>query len=214
VHRIVFRVALIASAIAAVTLSGALSTGGQLSEAPPAQPPETEESASGSRDAEITRARDTLADLLASEQIERIDFEAETYDQAMDHIHAAVDTILELNLADSRDIPVLVENASEVIGALNSHKPRGLMMTFGKDVDRLPVRSPGEARMLGELVGKTVLLIRERFGEQGVSYGDEATKLFRSAVLDVEEGSFLVQYLEAIRHIADQPAGKRARYFR
>lgn len=212
-RRIILRAALIASSIAAAALSGGLAAAGQSSEAPPAHQSAAEQSDSRSDDVEINRARETLATLLASDRIDRIDFEAETFDQAMDHIHATVDRILELNLVGSQDITVLVDHASQVIEALDSHNPRGLTLTFGKNVKTIPIRNPGEARLLGELVASTVSLIRDHSGEKNVSYGDIATKLFRSVILDVEEGPFVVQYLEGIQRIADQSSARRARYF-
>jgi hypothetical protein len=214
VRRIISRAALFASAIAAAALAGGFAGDGQPGDSPPVQDPKAEQGDSDSSEAEITRARDSLAGLLVSERIDRIDFVARTQDQGMEYIHAAVDTIIELNLADSRDAMVLANRASQVIEAFNSHKPRGLMLTFGKDLTRIPIRNPGDARSLGELVGKTVSLIRERFGENPVSYREEATKLFRSVVLSADEGSFLMQYMDGIQLIADQPPSKRDRYFR
>jgi hypothetical protein len=213
VRRIIFRAAWIASSIAAATLAGGLAAAGQAGEKPPANAPAAEENAPSSRDAEIAQARETLSDMLASELIDRIDFEAETYEQGMAHIHATVDRILELNLNDWQDTTVLVHRASQVIEAFNSHKQRGLMLTFGTDLKKIPVRTPAEAHQLGELVGTTVSLIREQFREKDVSYHDVATKLFRSVVLDAEEGPFLEQYLDGIQRIADLPSEKRARYF-
>ena len=212
-RRIIFRAALIALWIATAAPSGGLAAAGLPGEAPPAQAPPAEESDSRSREAEIARARETLMDLLASEHIERIDFAAETYDQAMAYIRAAVDAILEPLLADSPDITMLVHHASQVIEAFDSHTPRGLTMTFGKNVKRIPITDPGEARMVGTLVGNTVSLIRKQFADPKVSYRDTATNLFRSVILDVEEGPYLVQYLEGIQRIADLPSASRGRYF-
>jgi hypothetical protein len=205
---------LIPSSIAAAVLCAALAAAVQPGAAPSTDPPAAGQSASTSHDAELKRAQDTLADLLASEQIDRIDFEAETYHQAMAHIQVVVDTILARNTEGSQEITVFADQAGQVIKALDSHKPRGLILTIGKDVDRIPVLDPGEARMLGELVGKTVSLIREQYGKHQVSYYEMSARLFRSVILDVEEGPFLAQYLDGIQLIADQPAAKRGRYFR
>lgn len=194
-----------------VTSGPAMARPGTDGAAPAENPPSSVE---GPDDAESIRARTMLADLLVSEQIDRIDIEAETYDQGMDLVHTVVDTILARHPAEPPQIGVFADQARQVIEALNSHKPRGLTTTFGQDVQRLPVRSRAEARMLGRLVANTVSLIREQVGGQQVSYSETAIKLFRSVILDVEEGSFLGQYLDGIQLIADQTPAERARHFR
>jgi hypothetical protein len=128
-------------------------------------------------------------------------------------IYSAVDTILMQHPVDSQDITAFADQAGQVIGALNSHRARGLMLTYGHDVDRLTVRNHREARMLGEIVAKTVSLIHDQFGTGQVAYYEISNKLFRSVILDAEQGPFLAQYLDGIQLIIDQPPERRAKYF-
>jgi hypothetical protein len=192
--------------IAALALCGGFATAQQPAEAPA-------EADSPARDAELERVREKLTDLLISEEIERIDYEAETYEQGMNHVGLTVQTILDQTVAGSRNIELLGQHAAQVIEALDSHKPVGLTTTFGKGVKRLPIVSRGDSRMLGELVGTTVNLIREQLGETSVTYRQVAINLFRSVLLEVEGDPFLVQYLEGIQRIAELPPSKRSRYF-
>jgi hypothetical protein len=198
-RRIASRTVLIPVLLAALALSGG--------------PAEAAKRGSDSREKDIAEARLTLVDLLASERIERIDFEAETYEEAMNLLHAAADAILLENLGDFQETRVLVDRASQVIEGFNVHKPRGMLLTFGKNPERVAVRDPREARILGEMLGRAVTLIREEYGVQGVSYRDKSIKLFRSVILNVEEGSLLVQYADGIERIEDLPRTQRARYF-
>lgn len=209
----IFRATLITSSMALLAMPGGFAAAWQAEEPPAAESRPAGEDAPGARDEELARARETLSDLLASEMINRIDFEAETYAQGMANIHATADRILEMTATEEGDIAELVHQISQVIEALNSHAPRGLVLTFGSDVKRLPVVTPAEARQLGELVGSTVSLIRNHFRGRIVSYHDAATKLFRSVVLDVGEGPFLEQYLDGIQRVADLPPERRARFF-
>lgn len=213
--RIIVRTGLvIVASIAVAAFSGPPATAGQTGAAPAPPPQGAGPDDSDSNAAKLARAREKLADLFISEQIDRIDFQAESFDQGMALIYAAVDAILMQYPADSQDITTFADHAGQVIGALNSHRPRGLLTTFGQDVDRLPVRNHGEARMLGELVAKTVSLIHDQYGTGQVAYYEISNKLFRSVILDVEQGPFLTQYLDGIQLIIDQPPEKRARYFR
>jgi len=212
-RRNIFRNTLISASIAAVALSGGLAAAGQPSHVPPGHHPAAEQGTSRSHDAEITRARESLVDLLVSERIDRIDFQAETYDQGMGNIDTVIDTIFDLNLADTRNVTVLADHAGQVIEALNTHKLRGMGMAFGKNVKSIPIRNIGEARMLGEVVGNTLSLIRGQFGEDKVSYRDKATKLFRRIFLDTEEGPLLNQYRDGIQTIANLPPERLAKYF-
>ena len=49
-------------------------------------------------------------------------------------------------------------------------------------------------------------------GEGDESYSRPATRLFRSIVLALEEGSLVDQYLEGVRLVADLPPDRRSRY--
>lgn len=204
---------LLVASIAFFVLCTVPATARPAADDPPAPPPPAGPGDSGPTRADITKARDTLADLLVSEKIDRINFEAETYDQGMALIYTAVDSILAGRPQDVQDITTYTDHAAEVIGALNSHKPRGLLMTYGQNVDELPVRDAGDARMLGELVAGTASLIHEQLNPDPPSYYDISTKLFRSVILDPEEGPFLNQYLDGIQSIAREPRDKRNHYF-
>jgi len=212
VRRIAVQTVLISLTIVAAALPGKLVASDQASEVPPATSPEAEQSVSLARDAEIAQARTFLTDLFISEKIDQIDFRAETYEQGMAQIHAAVDEILEKSPAEATAVPVFADHARQVIEALNSHKPKGLALAYGENVKAIVVLTPGDGRLLGEIVSTALSIIQEEFGESNVSYFDPANKLFRSVVLDTDEGPLLGQYVNGIRLIAELPPPRRSRY--
>jgi len=213
-RRILSRNAPILAWIAVLALSGGFAAAGQAAEAPPADPPAAEPSESLSPDEALAQARGMLIDLLASEHVERIDYQAETYEEAMNNIQITANTILRLAPADAKETMRLANQAGQVIEAIDAHKPRGVVSTFGADVRQVTIKGAGDARLLGDLVRDTVSLIREQYGDLNMSYKAAAGKLLHSVILDADEGAFLLQYVDGIQLIADLPPERRDRYFR
>jgi hypothetical protein len=214
VRRILVGTVVLPLSVAALALTGGLMAGEPSPVAPPTTATEAEESVSAALEEEIAQARIMLTDLFISERIDQIDFRAETYADGMAQVHAAVDRILEERPDEPQKVPIFADHARQIIEALNGSKRRGLAITYGKDVKMLIVLTPGDGRLLGEVVGTTLSIIREEFGESDVSYFDPATKLFHSIVLDTDEGPLLGQYVDGVRLVAELPPPRRTRYLR
>lgn len=164
--------------------------------------------------ASVAAAREQLADLMASDQLDRVDFQAETFDQAMDLVYRAVDTVLERCRQDLRDPAETARVAGDVLEAFNGHTPRGLATTL-MDSKEFPITNLDDATVLGDLVGIATVLVREFVGPDASPerLQQAATNLFTSVVIEPDGGiSYLRQYLEHVQHVADLPLDERARF--
>jgi hypothetical protein len=193
-------------AAAALSASPAAAQTGQLSAAEPG--------AAAPREAQMAMARERMVDLLVSERIDRIDYQAETYEDAMRLVNATIDAIFIPNISDyDGDLMRLADHAGQIVNSFNETKPRGTALTFAPETKRLAIRNPTEARLLGEIIGNTLSLINDQFDSETLSYKDRSRGIFRSVVPDTEEGPYLNQYVDGIAIIASLPRDKRARYF-
>lgn len=168
------------------------------------------------QDADPARAtaRERLADLFASDDVERVNFLATTFDEAMARIYVAVDELL-ATAGERFDAPdEAAEVAAEVIEAFDSHQPRGLATTF-LEGDELVVDGPEDAATLGSLLGTATALVRDHTGPDATPdrVRASATALFRSVVLEPDGGmSYLGQYREHVENVASRPLGDRVRF--
>jgi hypothetical protein len=160
------------------------------------------------------QARERLTDLLFSDTIDRIDFQATTFEEGTALVDASIDMIMEMGLpllGDTRDV---VNRGAEIIRALNSSKAQGLYMTFDSDKQAIYVRDPNEARMLGDLVGTTMSILHEEFGS-GISYQEKAKSLFNKVRVDTEDTATMLQlHMETIDHVKGLSSKERMPYFR
>jgi hypothetical protein len=160
------------------------------------------------------KARETLTDMLFSDSVDRIDFQATTYEEGTALVTASADKIIEIGLPVFGDANDVANRGVEVIRALNSNTARGLYSTFGKDKQMIFIRDQNQARMLGKLVGTTMSIIHEQYGP-GISYQDKADKLFHKVRVDPEESASMVEiYLETIEFVENLSSKERAKYFR
>jgi hypothetical protein len=162
----------------------------------------------------VSAAREQLADLMASDQLDRIDFRAETFDGAMDLVYRAADAALERCRQDLRDPAETARVAGVVLDVFNSHTSRGLATTL-MDSKEFPITNPDDATALGDMVGIATLLVREYAGPDASPERIQtaATNLFTTVVIDPDGGlSYLRQYLEHVQHVADLPIDERARF--
>jgi len=153
-----------------------------------------------------------LVDLLASDQIHRIDFQADTYEGAMTLIETSVETMLSESATTLGPPEKSAEILQQVIEALDAFKPRSAGWSPG-DLD-LAVMSDADARRLGSLIVNASSLVFEE-GAGPASARSSADALFRSVVLDMEEGtSFLEQLDEHVRSVQAMPPDKRQIFLR
>jgi hypothetical protein len=165
-------------------------------------------------DASVSAAREQLADLMASDRLDRVDFRAETFDQAMDLVYRAVDTALERCRQDLRDPSDAARVAGDVLEAFNGHTSRGLATTL-MDSKEFPIANLDDATALGDMVGMATVLVREFAGPDASPERIQkaATNLFTSVAIEPDGGlSYLRQYLEHVQHVADLPLDQRARF--
>lgn len=160
------------------------------------------------------QARETLTDLLFSDSIDRIDFQATTFEEGVELVTTSADKIIEMGLPLFGNNHDVVARGLEVIRALDSETARGMYMTFGKEKQTIFVRSQTDARMLGEVVGTAMTIIYEQFGP-GISFQDKASKLFHKVRYDSQESSPVLDLcLETVEFVQGLPSKERAKYFR
>lgn len=160
------------------------------------------------------QARETLTDVLFSDSIDRIDFQATTYEEGTELVATVTDKVVEMGLPLLGNTNDVVDRSVEIIRALNSETARGMYMTFGKDKQTVFVRNQREARQFGELVGATMSVIYEQYGP-GISYQDKAAKLFHTVRFDPEDSSTMLDLcLETVEGVARMPSNQRAKFFR
>jgi len=76
------------------------------------------------RDAAYLGAREQMADLLASEEFDKVDVSAASFDRAMDFIYLAVETYLDQAISGFGDVQTAREFGVDVLQGLNDHNIR------------------------------------------------------------------------------------------
>lgn len=173
----------------AMTLAGALGVASQDS----------------NHDAAYRQAREQMADMLASEDFNKVDFAASSFDRAMELIYTAVDTYLD------RAVPALggVETARKfgihILQGLNDHKIHWADED-GYDLAGkryLLVSDEADAGNLGELLARVAILIHSANGGVGVDIRRAAKKIFEGMLPVEGSGQPLVtQYLVRLRSLS------------
>jgi hypothetical protein len=159
------------------------------------------------------RARERLTDLLFSDDIDRIDFQATTYEEGEALIATTVEMIFDIAMPVLGDADVVANKAAEVIQALNASKAKGMYTTFQRDKQSLPVRNDPDARELGKIVGTTISIIHGHYGSAKISYGDKAANLFKKVRIDPEDAiSLLERYAETVQFVAELPPPEQAKH--
>lgn len=160
------------------------------------------------------KARERLADTLASESVEQVEIEATTFDGAMALIYRVTDTYLGGAAARFSDPATAAEYGVRVIEGLEKHKVTPTVKTLVGG-EHLLISSGDDARALGELLLTTATIIR-RIDEDGkvrLSVRDTAARIFNGFLYDSEVGIPMVQqYLEQARELGRQPLGELTRY--
>ena len=157
--------------------------------------------------------RERLTDLLFSDDIDRIDFQATTYSEGMGMVNTTIDRILEMGAETFGDEEIAADRAREVILALDDSKVKGLYATFQKDKQALVINDRADANTLGKVVGTSISIIHGHYGAAEVSYKLKAANLFRRVRIDTEDTVNLVdKYLETVEFVAKLSPSERAKY--
>jgi hypothetical protein len=153
--------------------------------------------------------REQIIDLLASDETDRIDFTATSFDEAFGRIEMVTDRILGQTavLGLSQEDQTLLCVA--IIGALDDFTPRTSGYTFGEL--RLVVLSDAHASVLADLVAESAKIINK--GNRTHTARGAAESLFRGVVLDIEAGiSPLEQLLEHVQTVAGMSRDDQSRF--
>jgi hypothetical protein len=153
--------------------------------------------------------RERIIDMFASDAIERIDFTATSFDEALGRIELVTDRILDqtapLGLAPGDQVTL----CAAVIEALDDFRPRVDGYTFGELT--LVILNDGDAEVLADLVAATATVIHE--GGRIATAQSAAESLYRGIVIDTEEGiPPLEQLLEHVRAVNGMPLDERERF--
>ncbi len=156
----------------------------------------------GGKDPGLKMVREQLADILAGEDFDKVEFSAATFDRAMEWIYTTVDTFLEGAVPLLGSAADAGEYGKEILAGLEDHTvhwadDNGLDLV-GKR--RLVVGSGEEARELGEVLLRTAELIHEAQVGRGVAIRSAARKVFETMLPVQGNGQSLVtQYVVRLR---------------
>lgn len=163
--------------------------------------------------ASIDELNAKLTDLLFSDQIDRIDFRATTFEEATVLVQTATGRILDICLPLLGDPEIVGEKSAEVIEALNTSAARGMALTFSKTKQDLIVASLDDANWLGEIVGETISIIYDYYGSGEISYRDKAGNLFHHVRLNPEDSeSLLLRHLETVQFVKGSSPAEQRRF--
>jgi hypothetical protein len=158
-------------------------------------------------------AKKRLTDLLFSDRIERIDFQATTYEEGTAMINLTADEILDAGIPLFGNAARVADRATEIIEALNSSHAKGLYATFQENKQTLFVRSRADARYLAEIVGTTMSIIFTHYRTTQHPYREKAGNLFGRTRRDEQDSTTLLElYRDTVRHVASLPLSQQAKY--
>ena len=161
--------------------------------------------APGPAPGEAAGARERLADLLASERMERVEFSAASYDRAMALIYTAVDTYLAEAVPRLGGVETAEAYGVEVFEALDAHRIRyadedGYDLTGER---RIVVSTESEAEALGELAAEVASMLHDAHAGRGVAVQAAARRIFEGMLPVEGNGQPLVeQYLVRLRTLS------------
>lgn len=161
----------------------------------------------------LERARQELAELLASESTVRLDFQATSYDGAMDLIDRAVDVYLGEAVGRLGSPEKALDWGRKIITAINTHRMIFEVKTLGKKT--IPIVNEADANALGELMGNVmgILLRIGKDGERPISIDGSARKILGEVILDSGERTPLInQYLRSVKTFSDEPTVRLERF--
>jgi hypothetical protein len=158
-------------------------------------------------------AKTRLTDLLFSDRIDRIDFQATTFKEGTAMIETSADGILDEAIPLLGNAGDAADRAAEVIEALNANRARGLYATFQKDKQTLFVRNRADARVLAEIVGTAIEIIFSHYRTTKFSYREKAENLFDKARRNEQDSTTLLEmYRDTVRYVSSLPMSEQSRY--
>jgi hypothetical protein len=198
--------------LAALMVAGPATAQTGADDTPPAEdPPARVEVPDDSASRE--RATEKLSDLLFSEKIDRIDYQATTYEEGIAMIETTISDILDRGIPILGSPDTVAARGVEIIEALNASEARGLYATFQKDKQTLFVRNRADARAVGEIVGTTMSIIHDHYGTEEMSYRLNADNLLRRVRRDEQESTTLLElYRDHVRYVARLPREQQSKY--
>ncbi len=166
-------------------------------------------------DAAYRQAREQLADLLASEEFDKVEVAAASFDRAMDLIYTAVDAYLERAVPELGGIGAAREYGVEVLRGLDDHRIH-YADEDGYDLAgerRLLISNEQEAAELGELLARVAGLIHDAHAGRGVEIRTAARRIFEGMLPVQGTGQPLVsQYLVRLRTLTRSDRRELMRY--
>lgn len=161
--------------------------------------------------ADVRAERERLADLLASDAIERIDVVATTFSAAMDRIYTAVDRIFAGLETELNDPTRLREVTAEVIVALDDHQVRTSTLMTGEPV--FMILDDDDAETLATVVTTATRLVLAHDGRSAPRA--TAERVFRLIVIDTEAPiPPLEQYRNRLHELVQMSPESRAELLR
>jgi len=167
------------------------------------------------RDDAYRQAREQLADLLASEDFDKVEVAASSFDRAMELIYRAVETYLDRAVPALGSIETAREYGVEVLGGLQDHTIH-YADDDGYDLAgerRLLISSESDAADLGELLARTAIMIHAAHPGHGVEIRTAARRIFDGMLPVQGTGQPLVsQYLVRLRTLTRSGQRELMRY--
>ena len=156
--------------------------------------------------------REDLVDLLVSDQIERLDFVATTFDGAMSRVEQVADLVLARGVETFETPDETAAVCGQIIESLNSFRPRTEGYVFGELT--LVILDEDDAESLAELIVTAAEIVNgDPVARNTVRPSIE--RLMRGVVIDIEAGvPPLEQLLEHVRSVAALPADERVKFLR
>ncbi len=152
------------------------------------------------------QAKEQMADLLASEEFEKVDVSAASFDRAMDFIYMAVETYLDQAVPGLGDVETAREFGVDVLQGLNDHKIRyagdsGYALA-GKR--RVLISGEEDAKDLGELLAQVAMMIHGGRKRVSIDTRSAARKIFEGMLPVEGTGQPLVtQYVVRLRMMSE-----------
>lgn len=159
------------------------------------------------QDGAYDKAKEQMADLLASEDCGKIEVSASSFDTAMGWIYQAVGAYLDMAATDLGGPKAAGEYGVEVLRGLNEHKVRyadqdGYDIVGDRDI---LIASEQDALDLGELLARVAVIVHKAHVGRGVNIQSAAKKVFESMAATAGANQGLIsQYLTQMKVMSDE----------
>jgi hypothetical protein len=167
------------------------------------------------RDEAYLKAREQMADLLASEEFEKVEIAAASFDRAMVRIYEAVETYLDQVIPALGDVEITREFGVDVLQGLNEHRIR-YSGEDGYDLAgkrRILIANDKDAHDLGELLAEVALLIHSGHGSPGIDVRMAARRIFEGMLpVDGTQQPLVSQYLVRLKMLSKSDRKELLKY--